>query len=231
MKKFLVILGALMIFSSNCLAMTFSQPIKIGGIGFPIQAPYNGYIVKGATKNSGQPYLEKSEWIETPTYTYKKGVAQWGNGINALFCDYTYSVPPSNSDAWKTAIKFGGKGNYIIATSSIYKDIYRIDSNEGLTIYSILQFSGSEQINIIGRQRNGKWVSYIDSSILTDRYFNGQQSYKASDGVHYDNPQVKNDTLIIPYKYQIQFKVVTKGEFRFKWDNKAQWFGIEQVVY
>ena len=98
-------------------------------------------------------------------------------------------------------------------------------------MYSILQFSGSEQINIIGRQKDGKWVSYIDSSVLTDKYFNGLQSYKSSDGVHYDSPQIKDDTLIIPYEYQIQFKVVTKGEFRFKWDDKAQWFGVEQVVY
>ena len=89
--------------------MTFSQPVKIGGIGLPIQAKYNGYIVKGATKNTVQPYLEKSKLIRTPTYTYKEGIAQWGNGSNALFCDYTYAVPPLNSDAWKTAIKFGVK--------------------------------------------------------------------------------------------------------------------------
>ena len=26
-------------------------------------------------------------------------------------------------------------------------------------------------------------------------------------------------------------RLTDEGEFRFKWDDKAQWFGIEQVVY
>ena len=228
MKKIFLILTALIIFSSNCFAMTFSQPVKIGGIGFPTQAPYHGYEINGATKNNGESYLENSTLIKNPFYTYTKGNAQWGIGNNALYCNYLWDSKGSGS-----FIKFGGKNNYIISTEGQYKRIYRIDTDEGLTVYSIVSISGSEHINIIGRQKDGKWVSYIDSVILTHKYFGGKQAYKASDGVHYKTPEIQNDTIIIPYDFSSVNgrSITTKGEFRFKWDEKAQWFGIEQVVY
>ena len=228
MKKFFVLLILLLMIAPNCFAMTFSQPVKIGGIGFPIQSPYHGFIVNGASYNNGTYYIEKPNsinGIKEDFKTYIKGIACFGNGDNALYCDYNFNATDHNN-----AIKFGGNDNYIIFTESLYKTIYRIDTDEGLTIYSIVSISGVEQINIIGRQKDGKWVSYIDSEILTNKYFGGKQAYKSSDGVHYSLLQVKNDTIIIPYKYQLH-KVVTEGEFRFKWDDNAQWFGVEQVVY
>lgn len=226
MKKIFFTLFALTIFSTDCFAMTFSQPVKIGGIGFRIQAPYHGYEVDGATKNNGESYFENGKLIKTPFYTYTKGIAQWGTGNNALFCNYLRSTKENGS-----FIKFGGKNNYVVSLESQYKKIYKIDTNEGLTLYSIVRISGTERINIIGRQKNGKWVSYVDSETLTNKYFSGKQAYKAHDGVHYGEPLVQKDTIVIPYKYQLQFRVAAEGEFRFKWDDAAQWFGIEQVVY
>ena len=232
MKKFFGLLVMLMMIASNCLAMTFSQPVKLGGIGFPTQSPYRYYFVDGATYNSGKPYVETPQLAEKRT-NYKEGIAVFGEDKSALYCKYILALAPSKSDAWKYAIKFGGKNNYIISTESQYKKIYRIDTDEGLTVYSIVRISGSERINIIGRQNDGKWVSYIDSKTLSDKFFGGNEAYKASDGVHYDEPQFLNDTIIIPYNFSSVMgrNSVSKGEFRFKWDDKAQWFGIEQVIY
>lgn len=51
--------------------------------------------------------------------------------------------------------------------------------------------------------------------------------------VYYKNYYCKEDMIIIEYdNYNPNTKRMYKeGEFRFKWDDAAQWFGIEQVVY
>lgn len=221
MKKILGLTLMLIFIASNCLAMTFSQPEKIGGIGFPVQTPYRYYLVNGASYNSGTPYTEQYNG----KITYKEGIAVFGNGEKALYCQYVHALN------WKYAFKFGGKNNYVIAIDSQYKKIYKIDTDEGLTLYLIERNSGSERINIIGRQKDGKWVSYIDSEKLSQIYFEGKEAYKSNDGVHYYSPQVKSDSIVIPYKFQLNHNIINSGEFRFKWDEAAQWFGIEKVDY
>lgn len=118
--------------------MTFSQLVELGGIGFPIQSPYRYYLVDGASYNSGKPYTETPQHAKKRT-TYKEGIAIFGDDESKLYCKYVYAVPPSESDTWKYAIKFGGKDNYVISIESQYKTIYRIDTDEGLTLYSILE--------------------------------------------------------------------------------------------
>ena len=229
-KKFFGLTLMLLVIASNCFAMTFSQPVKIGGIGFPVQTPYRYHLVDGASYNSGTPYTEAPEFAKKRT-TYKDGIAVFGSGENALYCQYKQAKASATSDDWRYALKFGGKNNYVIAIENQYKYIFKIDTDEGLTLYSIVRNSGSERINIIGRQKDGKWVSYIDSEILTKNFFGGNQAYKSTDGAHYSSPKFENDTIIIEYKYQVKYNITEEGEFRFKWDDKAQWFGIEQVVY
>ena len=45
---------------------------------------------------------------------------------------------------------------------------------------------------------------------------------------------MQGDTIILEFKHTdstIKSERETTGEFRFKWDDAAQWFSIEQVVY
>lgn len=203
--------------------MQFSQPVEIGGIGFPIQAPYHGYVVKDATNNNGESYFENSKLIGKPFYSYTRGTARWGDGEDALYCNYNYN---------NNSIKFGGKNNYIIETSDTYKRIFRINTNSGITLYNIWQFSGYTIFNIIGRQKDGKWVSYIDCTKIAKTYFGGHIAYKKRNGVFYYEPKFQNDTIIVKYEnYTDMGKMINQGEFRFKWDEKAQWFGVEQIKY
>ena len=222
MKKIFLILVALTIFSSNCFAMIFSQPVEVGEIGFPIQSPYHGYVVKGAKYNDGVPYHENEKFIGKPMTTYTEGTARFGVGEDALYCVYKYG---DNS-----YIKFGGKNNCTISISG-HNTIYKINTDRGLTLYMMRLHSGTSHFDIIGRQKDGRWFYYIDTLKISGDYFNGQETYKSSDGVIYEEPKFQNDVIIIPYKYQSKFKIVARGEFRFKWDETAQWFGIEQVVY
>lgn len=43
----------------------------------------------------------------------------------------------------------------------------------------------------------------------------------------YDKARISGDTIIITYCIYGVSKIC--GEFRFKWNNKDQWFGVEKV--
>lgn len=67
---------------------------------------------------------------------------------------------------------------------------------------------------------------------IAQTYFGGHIAYKQRGGVDYDEPKFQNDTIIVTYKnYTDIGKMINQGEFRFKWDEKAQWFSVEQVKY
>ncbi len=225
MKKFLGLTLMLMFIASNCFAMTFSQPVKIGSIGHYFQSPWEGLPISGESYNSGKPHNERRKLSDgTSAKTYEVGIARFGNGDDALYCSYNYK---------DDYLKFGGKDNYVLSIGRSAKKIYRIDSDEGLTVYVIdtLRFGG---FNIIGRQKNGNWFSYVNSKVMTDKYFNGKMAYKGSEGVVYHDGEVKvnGDTIIIPCHYQTERRSsVTESELRFKWDDKAQWFGVQHIVY
>lgn len=219
MKKIFGLTLMLLMMSANCFAMIFSQPAKIGSIGH-YRDPYGGMPISGESYNSG-----KRHTTDGNATTYEVGIARFGDGENALYCSY-------NWNNWKDGyLKFGGKDNYVISLGVGLRYIYRIDSDEGLTLY-VLLFSGC---NIIGRQKNGQWFSYVDSDVLRDKYFNGKIAANrfTSEGVVYeeDKVTVKGDTIIIPYLYRTDQHITTNGELRFKWDDKAKWFGVEKITY
>lgn len=55
--KILCMVFSSLILSCNAFAMNFTQPVKIGEIGFPVQAPYHGFIIKGESYNTGTPFF------------------------------------------------------------------------------------------------------------------------------------------------------------------------------
>ncbi len=200
--------------------MNFSQPVKIGCIGHYFQSPYEGLPIGGESYNSGKPHTERSGLGNAKTY--EVGIARFGNDSDALYCYYNYQ---------DDSIKFGGKDNHVLSTGKGYSEIYKIDSDEGLTLYVIdtTRFGG---FNIVGRQKNGDWFSYVDGKLITDKFFNGKMAYNAIGGVLYGKVKVKDDTIIIPYWYQLDEGIEQyKGELRFKWDDAAQCFDIEKIVY
>ena len=222
-----IVLGTIFI-TNNAYAMTFSQPRVIGDVGFPTQAPYHGFVASGESYNSGVPYTEDISYSRTnkPTKTYVRGIARFGDGINALYCDYNFK-----SNDYSRSIKFGGENDYVVTLDGSFKNVLKVDNDANLALYTIYHAYCVTELNIIGKQPNGKWVSYINSKEISRRYFNGKDSYKEDGGVIYDKPISQGDTLIVKYRrWHWQGASEPEGEFRFKWDDKAQWFGIEQVV-
>lgn len=60
-RIFYVFLASLTIANSG-FAMTLSRIVEIGEVGFPVQAPYHGLIIRGASYNTGIPYLEGTKY-------------------------------------------------------------------------------------------------------------------------------------------------------------------------
>lgn len=211
------ILGLMMfvclLFSGNCFAMQFSQPIEIGQIG-TIQVG-GGISVKNAFYNNGSQYNRKND-----PDRYGKGIAGFGEKDNALYVHYDYYNA-------RDTFYFGDKNkNNTIKDNFLYFQLYKINTNEGINIYSLYKSYGPEfDYLIIGKRADGKFVKYIDTREITKRYF-GWNGESASP-VMYRNLSVQNDTLTMEYQ-RYGNKQRIQGKFYFKWDDKAQWFGIKQ---
>ena len=214
-KVFGLILCVCLLFSGNCFAMQFSQPIEIGGIGV-MQAGGGGIYVDGADYNDGKFY---TKYRKDNTRGYEKGIAGFGNGKDSLYVHYKYNV--------YEGFYFGGKDkNNTIKDDFPRYDIYKMNTNENITIYILSKIYGPEfDYLIIGKRADDKFVKYIDTREITKRYF-GWNGESASP-VMYRNLSVQNDTLTMEYQ-RYGNKQRIQGKFYFKWDDKAQWFGIAQ---
>lgn len=207
-RKIVVMLSLCLIaLSSSCFAMTFSQPIKLGSVLLDF-GRIGGYMIEGATDNNGAYYKGNKA-------RYGKGIAQFGTGSDALYIHYDFQV--------SNVFKIGDKNT--INTVSVSTEgggfIYQIKTDTNVVIYPIGHGVVSGNYAILGKQKDGKFIKYIVTEDISQRYF-------GTDRVFYHDLICKGDTIIIPYEIMSNKK---KGEFRFKWDDAAQWFGIEQVVY
>lgn len=213
-KILLLVLCICFLFSGNCLAMQFSQPVKIGGICLN-QSTKQGISVEDASYNNGDYYTGV---LKNNRSTYGKGVARFGNDKDALYVHYNYYT-----DLGKFYFGDKDKQNTIVPPNiiTIY-DIYRIRSNEGVTIYPLYRFYSAESdYFIIGRRTDGRFVKYIDTKEITKRYF-GENTH-----VIYKNISTQGDTLTMEYQ-RYGNKQIVEGEFYFKWDDNAQWFSVKQ---
>lgn len=219
MWKFLgMILCMCFLFSGNCFAMQFSQPVKIGGICVD-QSSKQGVLIENASYNNGDYYIKAKKDNRS---TYGKGMARFGNGEDALYVHYNYYT-----DFGK--FYFGGKDkqNTIVPPNvlTIY-DIFRINTDKKITIYPLRKFYSAESdYIIIGRRADGKFVKYIDTREITKRYFSWDGTGASS--VTYHDLYTQGNTLIMKYQ-RYGYKQLIEGTFYFKWDDNAQWFGVEQ---
>lgn len=227
MKKFFGVTLAALLISSTSFAMKFSPPVEIGAVGFPVQAPYSGFIIDGADKNTGKPYNEPDQTYKgKPLKTYEKGVATFGKGKDALFCEYDF-----NAEDYLHSIKFGGRNNYVLALEMSFKDILKINSDENLTLYVFYHEYCTSHLNIIGC-KNGAWINYLDSRNISAEYFDGNDGYKMDGSVVYEKPKSAGNTIIIPYhRWHWEGDSPPEGELRLKWNAATQFFDIEKIIY
>lgn len=241
MKKILGVLFLLMIFSVNCFAMTFSQPIKTGFSVRRLQT--GGMAIINATQNDGDFYKMTHNGKVTiydgkgknNSVRYGKGVARFGNGADSLYAHYNYYLKDSN-------VYFGGpdRKNTVPINSMVFdEEIYKISTNEGIIFYMIhtsYDLPDETWWTLIGRRKDGVWVKYFETLAITKKYFGQQGNVWNGLSICCDDFRVKGDTIVIEYsRYHKNSgqrgNLVKEGEFQFKWDNVAQWFGVEQIIY
>lgn len=234
MKKFFGVFFLLMIFSSNCFAMTFSQPVEIGKVG---GLPTGGFWINGATYNNGTSYKNGQFDKEWKTKLYEKGTAVFGSGRNPLYVHYDCSMKKNSQYQDRYSPKFGNKN----ATRTVSLGagegqavhISQMKNDGNITLY-LLCGEGSVAATVdyvlLGVRTDGAWVKYFDTREITNKYFGENLSF--SKRPWYKNFFCQGDTLIIGYeRHQGKRGYVKEGEFQFKWDDAAQWFGVEQIVY
>ena len=222
MKKFLGLLVILTMIASNCLAITFSQPVEIGNFGANMRS--GGISIKNASYVSEQPKKIYNSLI------YSNGVARFGNGAEALYVHYGNS----NNGIYKIG------SNDIKNTLDIkllWASIFKINSKNEQPMYFIRRDDSIPEIHyqyvLIGRGLDGSWKKYFDTEELCRKYM-GRSSNVAIQKIELINDMIIAYYARSNYEYDHNFyarKVNERGEFRFKWDNKAQWFGVEQVIY
>ena len=209
MKKFLlmwiVFVMCFMTFG-NCSAINFSKSAELGNMGQ--YGPY-GITIEGASEINA----EKNNRGKTTTYL--KGIARFGKSLYFYF------------DFKKNLSKFGGK-NFSDAVSVYVLEggtrIYKLQNDQNLEMYLFFTETGAAgSYKVIGKHKNGKWVTYFDTFDVRREYIGRAL------GIYLSLYSIQGDTMI--FKYTSHENKFGQGEFRFKWDDAAQWFGVEQIKY
>ena len=121
--------------------------------------------------------------------------------------------------------------------------IFQIKNNHSTNFYLLCTNEAMDSaVNwiCIGK-KDDKWIKYFETNDIRKKYFGDKNvrrvsfsdgsSYEASgENSIYARAYCKNDTIVIEYRLY-EKNITKKGEFRFKWDEAAQWFGVEQVIY
>ena len=219
--------------------MTFSQPVEIGKVD---GTPQGGFSIEGASFINGSSYKNgqlNKQWGKL----YEKGIARFGNGINALYMHFNcsngikgdywdiYSPKFGDQNAQRTVSMRAGEGEAV--------HISQIKNDGSITLYLLCgngPMAGTTRYVLLGRRSDGVFVKYFDIEDINTTYFGLQKNkYGTTLGMRspwYKDCYCSGDTIIITYqRMQKNHNFVNEGEFRFKWDEKAQWFGIEQIIY
>ena len=224
-----LIIGVCMLAGSSCFAMQFSPVEEMGGMSYSQGGRHStgGLILKNPTHNTGD-YYTTNAYNADNTYSYGKGVAAFGQGIDAMYVYY---------NMYAHTVYVGGNSKTILLSPAVARianswrfmitDISRVRTDEKITLYAIYDTYGPEaDYLIIGRRADGVWVKYLDTREITKRYWNWDGD--GASPVAYTKLRTDGDTLIINYD---NWRPREYGEFRFRWDENAQWFGIDKVIY
>ena len=225
MKKFFGLLILLLMIAPNCFAMTFSQPVKIGEVTLP---PMGYFEIDECSYHDGVLCTEK-EYAHLKMY--ERGIARFGTGEDALYFHYNAKQIVNK---YEPLSKFGSQDikNAIQIVPGISTVIKMIKTNSGITFYLLIHGNAAGfgvNSTLIGKRKDGTFVKYFDTEEIKEKYFESARSVTDEE----DKIYLKENEIIIGYgQYDMKkYKYVHSGEFRFKWDEAAQWFGVEQVVY
>lgn len=109
--------------------------------------------------------------------------------------------------------------------------IYFLGKNQDTRFYLLGLYGydmfGTHHI-VVGRKKDGTFIKYFDTRRIAKAYC-GEWSKSNKNRPYFDRCETNGDTISFPYRLISSKDEV--GESRFKWDDIAQWFGVEQVAY
>ena len=233
-------IGALLL-SAQCFAMTFSQPVKLGVVW---GTPMGGIVIEGSSQNNGEIYrMRDGKTIPKRSYggvdVYSKGTARFGMGNDALYFYYDWDFWKQGRDAYeKYGCVFGNKDKTTVKSLLIEEGwsctINKVPNDADRTMYLLTHsgaVAGFETYVIMGYNEEGNFVKYIDTNDIVDNYL-GKKSMGMR-GVSLRNVYCQANAIVVEY-YDARTAKGYKspaGAFSFKWDDKAQWFGVEHIAY
>ena len=169
---------------------------------------------------------------------YEKGTAQFGTGNDALYFHYDENTkveqPPYKGVGFPLS-RYGSKDikNAVQISPGIPTNIWRVKTDSARTFFIIEQGNaagfGIYHV-VIGKNKDGKWVKFFNTRDVKNQYL-GKKSERNIGG-EWGVFHFAENAIIMKYgKYERYNVFNAQGEFRFTWDDAAQWFGVEQVVY
>ena len=220
-KKFwvMVIFAVMFLLSENVSAMTFSQPVKIGKIIYP---PSADMVIEDSTYTSNPP---SGKFQNQNTYAYNT-IAGFSNGEDSIYVHHMpkHNVNPrvGDKDINKSVpIGYGlyGFTIYQIPNDSATK-LYMIRPDEAMAV--VLDYT------LVGKKADGTFVKYFSFRDIWNKYVGNN---RPNGRIFTENVHCEGDSIIIKYTHYEKHVKKDIGEIRFKWDDAAQWFGIEHIVY
>lgn len=218
-RVLVLVLSILVVCMGNALAMQFYQPEELGYISF-YMAQNGGAYFQGESNVTGK-YHRSS--IGIGREYYGQGIVKYGSGRDVIYIHYD-TTEPYYCNARVGSKDIGNTVEVFLQSDTVK----RIRTSDDITLY-VFEYAHSFQhfYTIIGKIPSGKFVKYIDSRDIASRYY----GEKANRSIQFQNFICSGDTIVIPYAFYHGTYIEKVGEFRFKWDEDAQWFGIEQVLY
>ncbi|WP_294156897.1 hypothetical protein [uncultured Selenomonas sp.] len=215
---------ALLLTASDALAMTFSQPVDVGKVIDYADADY-GYNIVNATATDATRLSNKKGIGGPDALFYTNGISRFGSGEDAIYFHYRGKERTYGGKELRDTFPF----------KSLGCNFFKIETDTALTLYMAYEWQVSGEgnsCNLLGRRSDGRWVKYFDTREITQRYFGDiRQRVKLP---YYARWYVYKDSIVVVYKRNPSNRMsnfVDAGEFRFHWDDNAQWFSVEHVLY
>lgn len=216
----IVTMLSLGLFSNSAVAMELSQPVKLGTFNWSQVG--HGFSFEGETFNRGDKYTKYRDNAKG----YGKGMAAFGHGKDMVYVSYNgYTTP--------LQIRVGNQDmSSYVDTSQLHTVLYLITTDSGITLYPVSKGHSYEDFELIGKRVDGTFVTYVSWEDIMEAYFKNAPNYGGSN-CHGDylvgKMYTEGDTIVVPYKSRSP--TGGDGEFRFQWNEDAQWFGIERIIY
>lgn len=197
MKKIIAFICMILLVGSQCFAMQMLQPEYIGKFGRSIK--------------DGKFYFDQAINLDSH-------FAVINDSKNSLYIFYKEQPPK---------ILIGGRNikntvpfNFGVTTADLYR--IKTDSQNAFFVFWGGMSSWSAYM-VCGFQKNGTFVNFFDTDQIIKKYYPQNKTLVAS----YDKNdlRVQGDTITIILHDYMRERNVAKACF--KWDEKAQWFGIE----